>query len=115
VVLSMASAVFAVAFICDTGGLTRLFWACLAGQVGQIACLAAFCVLLLLLYTLAVACYRPGQSQAVKVRKNAAGRPARGDDQKQRNRSSDSGPDETGSAAKRGSRKKSSAALNSSA
>jgi hypothetical protein len=108
----MASAVFLVAFICDTGALARLFWACLAGQVGQFACLAAFAVLLLLLYTLAVACYRPGQLQAVKVRKSAPGRPARSDEQKQRNRSSDSGPDETGSAAKRGSRKKASAALN---
>jgi hypothetical protein len=79
----MASVVFLVAFICDTGAIARLFWACLAGQLGQMPRLAAVAVLLLILYALAVACYRPARSRTAKVRKNA---PARIDEQNQRNR-----------------------------
>jgi hypothetical protein len=108
----MASAVFVVAFICDTGGLARLFWACLTGQVGQLARLAAFAVLLLLLSALAVTCCRPAPSRTAKLRKSAASRPARNDEQNQRNRASDGGPVGKGSTAKPGSRRKSSATLN---
>jgi hypothetical protein len=47
IVISLASATFLVAFICDAGAIARLLSACLAGHVGQRARLATFGVLLL--------------------------------------------------------------------
>jgi hypothetical protein len=85
-VISMASAMFLVAFICDTGAIAGLFWACLAGHVGQLARLAAFGGMLLLLCVLALAFCRPARLRPAKIRQSASGRPARSDEQNQRNR-----------------------------
>jgi type VI protein secretion system component VasK len=106
-VIVSASAVFVAAFIVDTAAVVRLFWACLAGQAGQRARIIAFGVLLLLMCLAIVMLYHPTDRPAAKVRKKAARRPARADDQNERIEAGDGSPGDTTPAVKRRRKKRS--------
>ena len=109
-VISAASAVFVVAFILDTGAVARLFWACLAGQLGQRSRIAALGILLLLCCVIALVLYRPARLPPVKARNKTARRPIRNEGQAERNGAIDDSPAEVVPAAKRRSRRNSNAA-----
>lgn len=72
-VIGVAAGVFVTALILDTGAVARLLWACLKGQAGEPARLAAGAVVLLLLGATALVVYRP--APPAKPRKRAS-RPA---------------------------------------
>ncbi len=105
-VLLLASAVFLVAFICDTGALGRLFWASLVGQVGPYARLAAFGVLLLLTGLIGLRFIGPAQLPPAKPRRKASPRAARSEDQAARPRVADGEPTDPKPAVTRNRRKK---------
>jgi hypothetical protein len=112
-VISLASAVFLVGFICDTGALARLFWASLTGQVGLFARLAAFGVLLLLC-VFVLGFVRPARLPPAKPRRSASPRPARNEEPNPRARAVDSDPTDIKPTATRSRRKKPGPALNQS-
>jgi hypothetical protein len=91
-VISLASAVFLVGFICDTGALARLFWASLAGQVGLFARLAALSVVLLLACVFVLSFVRPARLPPAKPRRNASPRTARKEEKATRTKVFDSDP-----------------------
>ncbi len=111
-VITLASAVFLVAFICDTGALARLFWASLAGHVGLLARLAAFAVLLLPACVIALSFIRPARLPPAKPRRSATARAARNEDQNPRTKAIDSDPADIKPAVTRSRRKKAGSALN---
>jgi hypothetical protein len=113
-VISLASAVFLVGFICDTGALGRLFWASLAGQVGLFPRLAAFAVLLLLACVLVLSFVRPARLPPAKPRRSASPRAARNEEQNPRARAVDSDPADIKPPVTRSRRKKPGAVLNQS-
>lgn len=112
VVIALASAVFLVAFICDTGALARLFWASLAGQVGLLARLAAFAVLLLPACVIALSFIRPARLPPAKARRSASARAARNEEQNPRTKAVDTDPADLKPAGTRNRRKKPGSALN---
>lgn len=111
-VMFLAAAVFLVGFICDTGALTRLFWASLAGQVGLSARLGAFGVLLLVVSVFVLGLTRPTKLPPPKPRRTATPRTARDEEQKPPARAADTDPAVMKPAVTRGRRKKPGAALN---
>jgi hypothetical protein len=114
VVIALASAVFLVAFICDTGELARLFWASLAGHVGLPARLAAFTVVLVPACVIALSFTRPARLPPPKTRRSATARPARNEDANPRTKAVDSDPPDIKPAVTRSRRKKPGPALNQS-
>jgi hypothetical protein len=111
-VISLASAVFLVGFICDTGALAGLFWASLAGQVGLFARLAAFAVLLLLACVFFLSFVRPARLPPAKPRRGASPRTARNEEKSTRTKAVDSDPADIKPTVTRGRRKKPGPALN---
>jgi hypothetical protein len=112
-VISLASTVFLVGFICDTGALARLFWASLAGQVGQFARLAAFGVLLLLC-VFVLGFVRPARLPPARPRRSASPRTARNEEKTTRTKPVDSDPADIKPTVTRSRRQKPSPALNQS-
>jgi hypothetical protein len=76
-VTGTAAVVFVAAFMLDTEAVARLLRACLAGQAGVPARIAASAVVLLLLGVIGVVVYRP--APAAKPRKRATRPAARAD------------------------------------
>jgi hypothetical protein len=113
-VVSLASAVFLVGFICDTGALARLFWASLAGRVGLFARLAAMAVMLLLACVLVLSFVRPARLPPAKPRRSASPRTPRNEEKATRVKAVDSDPADIKPKATRSTRKKPGPVLNQS-